>query len=101
MDRRANCRNPIFVSRRKALHGRLKGVVLPVFARRVLPFVLNASRAFADLMSKAEIAGHAINMADATIASIAAAWGFVVASRDAAPFQAAEAPIINPWAAVP
>jgi predicted nucleic acid-binding protein len=40
-------------------------------------------------------------VADAYIAAIAAAWGFVVASRDIAPFQAAGVPIINPWAAVP
>jgi predicted nucleic acid-binding protein len=87
--------------RRTVLHERLEGELLPVFAGRVLPFDLDAARAYAALMSKAKIAGHAIKVADAFIAAIAATWGFVVASRDVAPFQAAGVPIINPWAAAP
>jgi predicted nucleic acid-binding protein len=86
--------------RRKVLHERLEGELLAVFAGRVLPFDLEASRAYAELMSKAKIAGHAINMADGYIAAIAAARGLSVASRDVAPFQAAGVPIINPWAAL-
>ncbi len=87
-------------SRRKILHERLESDLLPVFAGRVLPFDLDASRAYADLMVKAKISGLAINMADGYIAAIAAARGFVVASRDAAPFHAAQVSTINPWAAV-
>lgn len=87
--------------RRKVLHERLEGDLLAVFAGRILPFDLEASRAYADLMSKAKIAGQAINMADAYTAAIAAARGLSVASRDVAPFQAAGVPIINPWAALP
>ncbi len=86
-------------SRRKVLHERLEGDLLPVFAGRVLPFDLDASRAYAELMSKAKLAGLAINMADAYIAAIAASRGFIVASRDVAPFRAAGVPIIDPWAA--
>lgn len=86
--------------RRKVLHERLEGDLLPVFAGRVLPFDLDASRAYAELMSKAKSIGQAINMADAYIAAIAAARGFIFASRDAAPFHAAGVPIINPWAEV-
>jgi predicted nucleic acid-binding protein len=61
--------------RRKILHERLEGDLLAVFAGRVLPFDLAASRAYADLMSKAKIAGQAINMADGYIAAIAAERG--------------------------
>ena len=86
--------------RRKVLDERLEGDLLPVFVGRVLPFDLEASRAYAELMSKAKIAGQAINMADGYIAAIAAARGLSVASRDVAPFHAAGVPIINPWAAV-
>ncbi len=85
--------------RRHVLHERVEGDLLPVFAGRVLPFDLDASRAYAELMSKAKIAGLAITMADAYIAAIAAARGFLVASRDGAPFHAAGVPFINPWAA--
>jgi predicted nucleic acid-binding protein len=86
--------------RRKVLHERLEGDLLAVFAGRVLPFDLEASRAYAELMAKAKIAGQAISMADGYIAAIAAARGLSVASRDAAPFQAAGVSIINPWAAL-
>jgi len=86
--------------RRKVLDERLEGDVLGVFVGRVLPFDLDASRAYAELMLKAKIVGQAINMADGYIAAIAAARGFSVASRDVAPFRAAGVPIINPWGAV-
>ncbi len=85
-------------SRRNVLRERLEGDLLPVFAGRVLPFDLDASRAYAELMSKAKLAGLTINMADAYIAAIAAAGGLIVASRDVARFKAAGVPIIDPWA---
>ncbi len=50
--------------RRRVLHDRLEGELLAVFAGRVLPFDLDASRAYADLMAKTKIAGLAISMAD-------------------------------------
>ncbi len=84
--------------RRNVLHERVYGELLPVFAGRVLPFDLDASRAYAALMMKAKLAGQAITMADATIAAIAASPGFLVATRDVAPFDAAGVPVINPWA---
>jgi predicted nucleic acid-binding protein len=87
--------------RRKILHQRLEADLLAVFAGRVLPFDLDASRAYAALMCKAKVVGQAINMADGYIAAIAASRGLSVASRDAAPFRAAGVPIINPWAALP
>ncbi len=86
--------------RRKILHERLEGDLLAVFAARILPSDLEASRAYADLMSKAKTVGQTISMADGTIAAIAAARGLSVASRDVAPLQAAGVKIINPWAAL-
>jgi len=62
--------------RRQILHERVEGELLPVFAGRVLPFDLDASRAYAELMANARAAGQSINMADAYIAAIAAARGF-------------------------
>ena len=86
--------------RRDVLHERVEGELLPVFAGRVLPFDLDASRVYAALMSRAKMAGLAIALADGYIAAIAAARGFVVASRDVAPFEAAGVSFINPWTAV-
>jgi predicted nucleic acid-binding protein len=83
--------------RRKILHERVEGELLPVFAGRVLPFDLEASHAYAELMAKARRVGRGISMADGYIAAIAVARGFVVASRDVGAFQAAGVGVINPW----
>jgi predicted nucleic acid-binding protein len=88
------------VRRRVVLHGRVEGALLPLFAGRILPFDLDASRTYAALMSKTKIAGLAIAVADGYVAAIAAAWGFGVASRDVGPLVAAGVAFINPWAAV-
>jgi predicted nucleic acid-binding protein len=84
--------------RRRAIYQeRLEGEVLPAFTSRVLPFDLDASLAYANLMAQAKAAGKAIGKADGYIAAIAAARGLMVATRDASPFEAAGLNIINPW----
>jgi hypothetical protein len=71
--------------------------VLPAFAGRVLPFDLDASQAYAILMAQAKTAGKAIGKADGYIAATATARGFMVATRDIPPFEAAGLNVINPW----
>jgi len=83
--------------RREILRERVEGELVPVFAGRVLPFDVDASRAYAELMVKARIAGQSVGMADAYIAAIAAARGFLVATRDVGPFRVAGVGVINPW----
>ena len=78
--------------RRQVLHERVEGDLLPVFVGRVLSFDLEASRAYAELMSKAKIAGLAIAMSDGTIAAIAAARGFLVASAMSRRFTGSASP---------
>lgn len=85
--------------RRSTLHDRLEGEILPLFANRILPFDLDASKAFADLMARAQKNGKAIGTADGYIAAIAASRGFVVATRDTSGFEAAGVIVINPWVA--
>lgn len=85
--------------RRTVYLDRLERDVLPAFTGRVLPFDLDASQAYADLMSQARAAGRAISMADGYIAATAAARGLMVATRDTRPFEAAGLSIINPWEA--
>ncbi len=70
-----------------------------LFADRILPFDIAAAHAFASLSANAKKNGYNISMADAQIASIAAAHGFAVATRDVAPFEAAGVTAINPWTA--
>jgi predicted nucleic acid-binding protein len=49
------------------------------------------------LNGRARKAGLAISFADGQIAAIAAARGFVIATRDVAPFRAAGIETIDPW----
>jgi len=84
--------------KRKTLyHNHLEQQVLPLFAERVLPFGLHVTQAYAALMAQARVQGKAISKEDGYIAATAATHGFVVATRNVHPFQAAGLPVINPW----
>lgn len=85
--------------RRDRLQESLEKQILPLFAGRVLPFDMSASKAYGELMAKARTAGLAIGAADGYIAATAAANGMIVATRDVSPFEAAGVDTINPWEA--
>ncbi|WP_421620826.1 type II toxin-antitoxin system VapC family toxin [Alkalilimnicola ehrlichii] len=87
--------------RRTIYQERLANEVLPAFAGRVLPFDLDASQAYADLMARARAGGKAIGKADGYIAATAAAHGLMVATRDTSPFEAANLKTFNPWETTP
>lgn len=94
--------------KRRAIYlERLEKEVLPAFAGRVLPFKLNASQAYADLMARARAGGKAMGMADGYIAATvtatatATACGLMVATRDTSPFKASGLNTVNPWKAEP
>lgn len=83
--------------RRTALQEGLEKRVLPMFAGRVRPFNVDCTAVWAELMTQSRAAGAAISMADSLIAAIAVSNGFIVATRDTAPFLAAGVDVINPW----
>ncbi len=83
--------------RRDGLTERLEKHTLPLFAGRILPYDLDATAHYAQLMSVARSAGPTMTTADGMIAASAAAAGFTVATRDTAPFQTAGIPTIDPW----
>lgn len=85
--------------RRTIYQERLENEVLPTFTGRVLPFDLDASEAYADLMARAKAEGKAIGKADGYLAATASACGLMVATRDISPFEAAGLKIVNPWLA--
>lgn len=87
--------------RRSIYRDRLEREVLPTFAGRVLPFDLDASQAYADLMARVMAEGKVISKADGYIAATAATRFLRVATRDVAPFQAAGLNVIDPWEAMP
>jgi predicted nucleic acid-binding protein len=85
--------------RRNNLHESLEKQIIPLFAGRVRPFDLSCTQAYSELIAKARKAGLSIATADGYIAAIAAANGFIIATRDTGPFKAAGVDVINPWEA--
>ncbi|MGE0281567.1 MAG: type II toxin-antitoxin system VapC family toxin [Rhizobiaceae bacterium] len=85
--------------RKARLRLRFEEEILPVFQERIIAFDLGASHSYANLMARARARaqGKAISKADGYIAAIAMHHGLMVASRDVAPFEAAELAVINPW----
>ena len=84
--------------RQRMLADALEGLLV-LFKDRVLAFDIDAARHYAELAVAARAAGKGLPTPDGYIAAIAAARGFIVASRDVAPFEAAGVSIINPWQA--
>jgi toxin FitB len=82
--------------RKEALAETLDGV-LELFGDRVLSFDTEAARHYADLAVKARAAGKGFPTPGGYIAAIAASKGFVIATRDTSPFEAAGLSVINPW----
>lgn len=75
--------------------------LMELFKDRVLPFDVDAARRYAELAVTAKSAGREFPTPDGYIAAIAASQGFMVASRDMAPYQAVSVPVINPWEGTP
>ena len=71
--------------------------LMGLFRDRVLPFDTDAARRYAELAVTAKTSGRGFPTPDGYIAAIAASRGFIVASRDTTPYEAARVPVINPW----
>ena len=71
--------------------------LMGLFRDRVLPFDTDAARRYAELAVTAKAVGRGFPTPDGYIAAIASSRGFIVASRDTAPYEAAGVSIINPW----
>ncbi|MDQ2820204.1 MAG: type II toxin-antitoxin system VapC family toxin [Pseudomonadota bacterium] len=84
--------------RKDLLAGAVNGV-MELFRDRILPFDTDAARHYASLAVSARTAGRGFPTPDGYIAAIAVSRGFLVASRDTAPYEAAGVTIINPWTA--
>ena len=87
--------------RKDALVDTLDRLLVELYGGRILPFDVDAARCYVQLATKARSAGNGLPMADGYIAAIASARGFMVATRDTSPFEAAGVPTINPWNSQP
>lgn len=85
--------------KRKDLLAQAFDGLMGLFRDRVLPFDIDAARRYADLAVTAKVAGRGFPTPDGYIAAIAASRGFIVASRDTVPYEAAKVTVINPWEA--
>ncbi len=83
--------------RKSGLTKALNTLLESLFESRILSFDQRAAATYAPLIATARSNGQAISFADGQIAAIAAVYGFTVATRDKAPFLAAEIPVIDPW----
>jgi len=83
--------------RKGAMAAATQGLLTNYFADRFLAFERDAAVAYATLASRASAKGFTVSVGDCQIAAIAAVHGFVVATRDTAPFLAAGVPVVNPW----
>jgi len=84
--------------RRNNLGLALAELLTTLFAKRILVFDERAARTYAALFSIARTNGRPISFA-AQIASIAQVHGYAVATRDARPFLAMGASVVDPWTA--
>jgi len=82
---------------RKNMLDRALNELLELFKDRVLPFDTDAARHYADLAMTAKDGGRGFPTADGYIAAVATSRGFIVASRDTSPYEAAGVIVINPW----
>jgi predicted nucleic acid-binding protein len=83
--------------RKRGMELAMQTLLTKLFAGRFLSFDRDAAIAFALLGSRAAAKGYSISVANCQIAAIAAVHGFIVATRDTAPFLAAGVAFINPW----
>lgn len=70
-----------------------------LFEGRLLPFDVDAAGRYAALALTARKSGRGLPIPDGYIAAIAASRGFIVASRDTAPYLACGVEVLNPWVA--
>jgi predicted nucleic acid-binding protein len=85
------------VGKRKDMLAQTFDGLMRLFRDRVLPFDIDAARCYAELAISAKIAGRGFPTPDGYIAAIATSRGFIVASRDTAPYEAASVTVVNPW----
>lgn len=87
------------VGKRKDMLAQALDGLMGLFRDRVLPFDADAARCYAELAVTAKAGGRGFPTPDGYIAAIAVSRGFMVASRDTAPYEAAGVSVINPWEA--
>ena len=79
------------------LHQLVENKIQSVFENRILAFDMPAAEAFGRVNADACAVGNPIAFADCAIAAIAAANGFILATRNVRDFKGTGVEIFNPW----
>jgi len=87
------------LGKRKEMLAEALDGLMGLFRDRILSFDADAARHYAELAVTARACGRGFPTPDGYIAAIAVSRGFIVASRDTAPYEAAGVTVINPWQA--
>jgi toxin FitB len=87
----------LLAGKRKNMLSRALDGLMEIFEGRVLPFAVDAARHYAELAVTARSGGRGFPTLDGHVAAITASRGFVVASRDTAPYLAGWLQVLNPW----
>ena len=83
--------------RRLELEQAMARQILPLFEGRILSFDAKAAEVFGKLRVAAQAVGNTMGFADGAIAAIAAAQGFLLATRNVRDFRGAGVGLMNPW----
>ena len=83
--------------RRLELEQAVTRQIMPLFEGRILSFDTKAAGAFGKINAGAQAVGNTIGFADGTIAAIASANGFALATRNVRDFRGAGVELMNPW----
>jgi hypothetical protein len=83
--------------KRAALGDWLEHQVRPMFEQRVLPLSEDVILKWRLLVEEGRKARHTFSQPDLFIAATALHHGLTVVTRDAAEFERARAPVVNPW----
>jgi hypothetical protein len=83
--------------RREALRADVEAMFAQDLGNRILPFDVEAARAFARIAASRRALGLPISKMDAQIAAIALSRGAKLATRDFADFEHCGVALVNPW----
>ena len=86
--------------RKQQLAAALQAIIHEDFDMRVLPFDLEASLVYADIVARQESKGQPVSMADAQIAATCLRYDATLATRNVRDFEGLGVALVNPWNAV-
>jgi predicted nucleic acid-binding protein len=83
--------------RKEKIALQIERLIREVFGGHVLPFDVDASSQYADIIATGRRTGHPMNAMDAQIAAMCRQRDATLATRNVEDFRSASLTVINPW----